>query len=154
MTRPLIAALALTMLLSACGTIRESRFNPLNWFGSSRSAPSDLGPTQLSVDNRPLVAQVTGLAIERTSSGAIVRAEGLTPTQGWWDAELVPQTSLRPIDGVLVYQFRITPPGRQTRVSTPQSRAVSVATTLSESQLETIREIVVVGAENQRSTRR
>ncbi len=154
MTRPLIAALALTMLLSACGTIRESRFNPFTWFGSSRSAPSDLGPTQLTVDNRPLVAQVTGLAIERTSSGAIVRAEGLTPTQGWWDAELVPQTSLRPIDGVLVYQFRITPPGRQTRVSTPQSRAVSVATTLSESQLETIREIVVVGAENQRSTRR
>jgi hypothetical protein len=154
MTRPLIAALALTMLLSACGTIRESRFNPLNWFGGSRSAPSSLGPVELEVDNRAMVAQVTALVIERTSTGAIVRAEGLTPTQGWWDAELVPQTSLRPIDGTLVYHFHIASPGRATRVSTPQSRAVSVATTLTLAQLEDIREIVVVGAENQRSVRR
>ncbi len=154
MTRPLIAALALTMLLSACGTIRESRFNPLNWFGGSRSEPATLGPTTAVVDNRALVAQVTALAIERTSTGAIVRAEGLTPTQGWWDAELVPQTSLRPIDGVVVYEFRIASPGRATRVSTPQSRSVTVATTLNQAQLDEIREVVVVGAENQRRVRR
>lgn len=154
MTRPLIAALALTLLLSACGTIRESRFNPFNWFGASRSAPATLGPTGETVDNRPLVAQVTALVIERTSTGAIVRAEGLTPTQGWWDAELVPQTSLRPIDGVVVYQFRVAPPPAPMRVSTPQSRLVSVATTLNQAQLDEIREVVVVGAQNQRSTRR
>jgi hypothetical protein len=154
MTRPLIAALALTMLVSACGTVRDSRLNPFNWFGGSRSAPVSLGPSDLVVDNRPLVAQVTALAIERTPTGAIVRAEGLTPTQGWWDGELVPQTSLRPIDGVVVYHFRIAAPGRTTRVSTPQSRSVSVATTLSQAQLETIREVVVVGAENQLGVRR
>jgi hypothetical protein len=154
MTRPLIAALALTMLVSACGTVRDSRLNPFNWFGGSRSAPVSLGPSDLVVDNRPLVAQVTTLAIERTPTGAIVRAEGLTPTQGWWDGELVPQTSLRPIDGVVVYHFRIAAPGRTTRVSTPQSRSVSVATTLSQAQLETIREVVVVGAENQLGVRR
>ncbi len=154
MTRPLLAALALTMLLSACGTIRDSRFNPLNWFGGTRSAPATLGPSELVVDNRPLVAQVTALAIERTSTGAIVRAEGLTPTQGWWDGELVPQTSLRPIDGVVVYHFRIASPGRTTRVSTPQSRSVTVATTLSQAELDAIREVVVVGAGNQLTARR
>jgi len=154
MTRPLLAALALTMLLSACGTVRDSRLNPFNWFGGSRSAPTALGPVATITEDRPLVAQVTALSIERTTTGAIVRAEGLTPTQGWWDAELVPQTSLTPMDGVVVYHFRIYPPDRQTRVSTPQSRSVSVATTLSQAQLATIREVVVVGAETQRSTRR
>ena len=154
MTRPLLAALALTMALSACGTIRDSRFNPFNWFGPSRSEPTTLGPIASTVDNRALVAQVTQLAIERTSTGAIVRAEGLTPTQGWWDAELVPQTSLRPIDGVVVYEFRISSPGRETRVSTPQSRSVTVAANLSEAQLDTIREIVVIGSQNQRRIRR
>ena len=154
MTRPLIAALVLSLTLSACGAARESRFNPFNWFGGSRSEPTSLGQTELFVDNRALVAQVTSLAIERTSTGAIVRAEGLTPTQGWWDAELVPQTSLRPIDGIVVYEFRIASPGRETRVSTPQSRAVSVATTLSQAQLDEIREVVVIGAENQRRVRR
>ncbi len=154
MTRPIIAALALTMLLSACGAVRDSRLNPFNWFGASRSAPTTLGPTLITEDTRPLVAQVTSLAIDRTSTGAIIRAEGLTPTQGWWNAELVPQTSLTPIDGIVVYHFRISGPDRQTRVSTPQSRSVSVATTLTQAQLDTIREIVVVGAENQRGTRR
>ena len=154
MTRPLLAALALTMALSACGTIRDSRFNPFNWFGTSRSEPTTLGPIASTVDNRALVAQVTQLAIERTSTGAIVRAEGLTPTQGWWDAELVPQTSLTPIDGVVVYEFRIASPGRATRVSTAQSRSITVAANLTQAQLDTIREIVVVGAENQRRIRR
>jgi hypothetical protein len=154
MTRPLLAALALTMLVSGCATIRDSRFNPLGWFGGSRSAPVSLGPTAISTETRPLVAQVTALALEPTSTGAIVRAEGLSPTQGWWDGELVPQTSLRPIDGVVVYRFHIAPPTEPTRVSTPQSRAVSVAATLSRAELAEIREIVVVGAENQRSLRR
>jgi len=154
MQRPLIAALALTMIVAACGTVRDSRFNPLNWFGASTSQATTLGATQRSVDNRAMVAQVTSLAIERTPTGAIVRAEGLTPTQGWWDAELVPQTSLRPIDGVVVYHFRVAAPRQATRVSTPQSRAVSVATTLTQAQLDEIREVVVIGSENQRRVAR
>jgi hypothetical protein len=126
MTRPIIAALALTMLLSACGAVRDSRLNPFNWFGASRSAPTTLGPTLITEDTRPLVAQVTSLAIERTSTGAIIRAEGLTPTQGWWNAELVPQTSLTPIDGVVVYHFRISGPDRQ-MPSAPRTSAARAA---------------------------
>jgi hypothetical protein len=145
MTRPLLAALAMTLILSGCATI--SRFNPFGWFGSARSGPAMALPEV--VDNRPLVAQVTRLMIERTSTGAIVRAEGLTPTQGWWAGELVPQTSLRPLDGVIVYQFRIAPPPAETRISTPQSRSVTVASTLTQDQLDAIRQVVVVGAGNQ-----
>lgn len=151
MTRPLIAALALTMLLSACAPI--SRLNPLTWFGGARSEPAPEGLVR-ATDARPLVAEVTALTVERTSTGAIVRAEGLNPTQGWWDAELVPQTSLRPIDGVVVYEFRIAPPVEPARISTPQSRTVTVATTLSPAELAAVREIVVLGAGNQRRVRR
>ena len=64
MTRPLIAALALTMLLSACGTIRESRFNPFTWFGSSEEVTlTPDGGYAVVRDNRALVAQ-RGVAID------------------------------------------------------------------------------------------
>jgi hypothetical protein len=117
MTRPLLAALALSLLLSGCATI--SRFNPFGWFGRAQrpagGAAGGGGQPAAGGAGQPLM-------LERTSTGAIVRAEGLTPTQGWWAGELVPQTSLRPLDGVIVYKFRIAPPPAETRVSTPQSR--------------------------------
>lgn len=127
--------------------------NPFNWFGSSREEPSRLGPIAHGIDNRALVAQVTALAVERTSTGAIVRAEGLTPTQGWWDAELLPETR-HPVDGVMTYRFVVAAPREATRVSTPQSRLVSVAVPLSVAELEMISRIVVQGAENSRNVRR
>lgn len=133
--------------------MRDSRMNPLNWFGASREEASRLGPIAREIDNRLLVAQVTALAVERTSSGAIVRAEGLTPTQGWWDAELLPESRF-PVDGVMTYRFVVSAPREATRVSTPQSRSISVATTLSVAELEMISRIVVEGAQNSRSVRR
>ncbi|MFN3953505.1 MAG: hypothetical protein ACK4LQ_03570 [Pararhodobacter sp.] len=151
MKRPLLALLAVSILAS-CGSIRDSRMNPFNWFGASREE-SRLGPTAREIDNRLLVAQVTALVVERTSTGAILRAEGLTPTQGWWDAELLPATQ-RPVDGVMTYRFVVAAPRETTRVSTPQSRSVSVAVALSVAQLEEISRIVVEGAQNSRSVRR
>lgn len=151
MKRPLLALLAVSILAS-CGSIRDSRMNPFNWFGASREE-SRLGPTAREIDNRLLVAQVTAMAIERTSTGAILRAEGLTPTQGWWDAELLPETQ-RPVNGVMTYRFVVAAPRETTRVSTPQSRSVSVAVALSVAQLEEISQIVVQGAQNSRSVRR
>ena len=85
------------------------------------------------------------------SAGAIIRATGLMPTQGWWDAELV----MRPLDknGVLVYDFRVFPPLTDTRVGAPQTREVTVAVSISPQKLEGVREIVVQGANNARSSR-
>jgi len=150
MKRPLMAGIAATLILGGCG-IGASRLNPFNWFGGSSetatTATVETGPQ----DARMLVAQVTDLVVERNQNGAIIRATGLPPTQGYWEAELVP----RPVeDGVLVYDFRVYPPIIQARVSTPQSRQITVGAYLSNIRLQDIRQITVQGETNARTTRR
>ena len=81
-----------------------------------------------------------------------MRARGETPTQGWWQAELVPQ-DVDP-NGVLVYEFRLLPPVAPADVNTPQSRRIDVAIYVSNIRLDQVNEIVVQGANNARSARR
>ena len=109
-------------------------------------------PTTAAEDPRALVDEVLSLNIEAFPGGAIIRAEGLTPVQGYWDAELV----ARPIEkeGVLIYDFRILPPISATDVNTPRSRQVAVAVSLSDIKLEGISQIIVQGARNARAVRR
>ena len=151
---PLLAALMVVLTLGACGAIRESRFNPFNWFGRSERA-EPVAPAAAQVvpgDAREQVETVTALVIEQVSGGAIVRATGLAPRQGFWQAELVP----RPLDenGALVFDFLVFPPPGQTAVSTPQSREITVAYFLSNFKLQEIGTITVQGKGGARSTRR
>lgn len=150
MRLPLLAALTAVMLLTACGAIRDSRLNPRNWFG--RSQPADIVVVEVAPDPRPLVDQVLSMVVEPYPGGAIIRATGLPPTQGYWEAELEPL----PIDenGVLVYEFRVFPPIVDRRSGTQQSREVTVATALSDIKLQGITRIVVQGALNARESRR
>jgi hypothetical protein len=148
--RPVLA-LALCALLAGCGGFRDSRLNPFNWFG--RSEPREtivLGEDRQ--DPRPLVEAVLSMSVEPMPGGAIVRARGQTPTQGWWKAELVPLEIDQ--NGLLVYEFRLLPPVAPTDVNTPQSRQVDVAIFISDVRLERVSEIVVQGATNARSARR
>lgn len=156
MSKPLMAGLAVALLLGGCGGIRDSRINPFNWFGQSQEVDSlaPAGGWATTLDNRALVAEVTELAVERFPGGAIIRAEGLPPTQGWWDAELVALNDGRAVDGVLTYEFRVAAPRAATRVSTPQSRAISAAVRVSDRRLDGVGSIVVRGAQNARSVRR
>ncbi len=103
-------------------------------------------------DPRALVQTVLSLVVEETAGGAILRATGLPPTQGWWDAELVPQ----PVDenGRLVLEFRIFPPIEAKRTGTQPSREVVVALFLSNIKLDPVREIIVQGETNARAARR
>jgi hypothetical protein len=155
---PLVALAVAGLVLAGCGSIRESRMNPRNWFGSSESETRDdrpdLGPVSDVVDNRPLVPDVTAMTIERTSSGAIIRAEGVTPTAGWWDAELVPENHGRPQGGVISYRFVAAAPRTPVPDTGPRSRTVTAVHTISEVLLETTAEIVVVGGANSRRVRR
>jgi len=149
---PLLAALTFSLVLGACGGF-SARLNPLNWFRSSEETQTAaLAVPLVADDTRPLVQQVIFLAVEPMQGGAIVRATGLPPTQGHWDAELV----ARPLDdkGVLVYDFRLKSPLEPTAVSTQQSREVQVATFLSNFKLDGIRQITVQAAQNARSSRR
>lgn len=152
MRLPLTAALIAVTLLGACGSMRESRLNPLNWFKKSESVQTVGLTSERPADPRPLVQDVVSMSVEPYPGGAIIRATGLPPTQGWWDAELV----ARPVDenGVLVYEFHVFPPLGATPANLPQSREITVATSLSTIRLGGVSEIVVQGAANARSSRR
>ena len=155
MKTPLAALILSALALSACGSFGESRMNPRNWFGaSSEEQRPDLGPTTLVDDPRPLVPQVSELAIERTSSGAIVRASAVMPSAGYWDAELVPENFGRPSGGVLSFRFVAVPPRTPLAEQNPAARTIVAVYALTQAQLDTTADIVVIGAENTRRARR
>ncbi|MCV2864158.1 hypothetical protein [Defluviimonas sp. WL0075] len=151
-----LMAIAIALSLAGCAKVRESKLNPFNWFGRSKEAPAQVQETASGVPNDPrlLVAQVTELVVERMPEGAIVRATGLPPTQGWWKAELVAENGGDPVEGVMTYRFVIAPPVGAKPASTPQSREVTAAAFLSNIKLESIRSIVVTGEANSRSSKR
>ena len=148
--RPLLIVV-ICSALAGCGGFADSGLNPANWFGNSEQRETIVLPPERS-DPRPLVDAVLTMTVEPIPGGAIVRATGQTPTQGWWAAELVPL----PLDenGVLVYEFRLVPPITATSVNAPQSRQIEVAIYISDFKLDAVREIVVQGAGNARSARR
>ncbi|WP_022704778.1 hypothetical protein [Pseudorhodobacter ferrugineus] len=149
MNTPLVATLCATLALGACSSISNSRLNPFNWFGGSEETVTLL--VEAPQDSRLLVSQVTDLTLERMPGGVIIRATGLPPTQGYWEAELV----ARPVDdGQITFDFRVFPPITAQISSTPQSREVTVATYLSNIKLDSIRQITVQGANNARTSRR
>lgn len=150
----LVALLSLTLAVPACGRIGESRINPMNWFGGSRDERPDLGPTSDITDNRALVVRVTELSIERTSSGALIRAEGLTRSAGWWDAQLVPENNGVPLDGVLSFRFVAAAPREPVPDTGERSRTLVVAYPVSTAILEQTSAVVVNGQENSRRARR
>lgn len=153
MKRRVLLALGVATVVASCGRIRESRLNPFNWFGGARRREKveDAAPATPQ-DPRALVAEVVSLQVDPYGAGAIVRATGLPPTQGWWDAELV----ARPIDedGVLVYDFRVFPPVTDTPEGAPMTREITVAASISTVKLDQISEIVVQGQSNALSSRR
>lgn len=147
----IIAILVLSTALAGCGGFRESRLNPFNWFRAAEPA----AVTDLYVrpeDPRALVAQVTDLKVEPYPGGAIVRATGLPPSQGFWEAELVEQ----PLDdqGRLVFEFRVFPPLDPQPAGAPRSREIVVAVALSTRKLDGVGAIVVQGASNALSSGR
>lgn len=144
-------ALGLGLALAGCGRLRESKLNPRNWFRKSEPRETIVLPGE-KVDTRGLVDAVLSLAVEPMPGGAIVRARGQLPVQGYWKAELVAQPLTE--NGSLVYEFRIFPPPGKTDVNTPQSRQVDVAIFISDVKLQDVREIVVQGATNARASQR
>lgn len=153
MRLPFVALLVVALALPACGGFRDSRLNPLNWFG--RSQPMQTAAVVLPgtpADPRPLVAQVLSMSVEPLPGGAIVKATGLPPTQGHWAAELV----ALPLEdgGRQVYEFRLAPPPDPTRASTQFSREVTAAVYLSDIKLAELSQIVVQGQLNARSSTR
>jgi hypothetical protein len=152
MRKTALAAMTLVLLLGACGGLRDSRFNPINWFGGARDgrAVEDAGPVG---DGRELVAQVIQFSVEPAVGGAVLRATGLPPTQGWYEGELVLVPDEDKPDELL-FRFVIRAPVIPNRVSTQQSREVTVARFVSDYRLEGIRRITVTAEGNARTVSR
>jgi hypothetical protein len=166
MRKSILVLLLAGMTLAACGSMRDSRINPLNWFGGSRAEArasventNPLIPKRTGVFQRRAegpyaglpVDQVTALKVDRAPGGAIVHVEGLAATQGSYDVKLVKEDSDRP--DTLVYTLKaLVPPNP--RIGTQHSRALAAATFVTTNDLAGIRTIRVLGARNARSTSR
>jgi len=152
MRTPIAVILLGTLVLTGCAT----KLNPFNWFkqDSTQETLAELPDPAVINDSRQLVQQVVSMSVEKTPGGAIIRATGLPPTQGYWDAELIAENDGKPVNGVLSYQFRIEEPIDFQRVSTPQSREVVVAVFVPNIRLQNVRQIRVIGAKNARSPSR
>jgi hypothetical protein len=154
--KKLIAAfLVATIAVSGCSRIRSSKLNPFNWFGRAKVEQTVVVDANgIPQDPRPMVQQVTALDVARQPGGAIIRASGLPPTQGWWEADLLPENDGVAENGVLTYRFVVKQPLEATRSSTPQSRELTAAVYLSDIRLQDVSKIVVQGATNSLSTSR
>jgi len=158
--------------LSACG-FGESRINPVNWFGKSRSAPvaaapeqtNPLIPTRTSVfsarreENKTYVGQpfdqIANLTVERVPGGALIRATGLAARQGYYAVQLTPANEEEEaLDGVLTYRLEGVRPNSATPVGTTPTREVVAARKLTNQQLAGVRRIRVEGVQNALEVRR
>jgi len=169
--------LVATLTVSACGTIRDSRINPFNWFGNSRSEPVQREPRAqtnplIPVDNerrglfnslrqqaevysgRP-VDQVSSLVIERVPGGAIVRASGISAYDGPYGVRMTPTTDeAEPVDGVLTYRLEAERPRDAGRTTSQRVRTVTAAVHLTDQELSRVKVIRVEGVRNAQSTTR
>jgi hypothetical protein len=103
------------------------------------------------IDQRQLVSQVTALTVDRASAGAIVRATGLAPTQGYFNAQLV-NAGIE--GGVLTLEFRAQQPAGFQALGNEASRRITAAYIIDSNDLARIRTVRVQAAENARTSQR
>ena len=159
-----------SLLLSACSGWRDSRVNPSNWFGKSRSQPAPVAtpentnpliPERTGIfrkDKREvyegiLLAEVTDVVVERTSSGGIVRVTGMSRLQGAHDVRLTSDTDGEPEDGVLTFSLKALQPTDQ-GIGSVAGRTVRVGRFVSNQVLDRTSTIRIVAESNVRTTRR
>lgn len=168
MQKPLALTLAGALVLAGCGW-KESRINPVNWFGNSepvevvvdentnplipqKKQKRGLFDKPEDVDNSVLVGQLTELRIDRTNIGAIIYATAIADRQGAFDVELRPLEDTQ--DGVLTLEFRVVYPEDPTHLGSEYSRTVHAARSVTQQGLDGIRLIRVLAAQNARESRR
>ena len=153
------------MVVTSCSAWRDSGANPRNWFGGSRAVEVEevtnpLLPRQANVFRRRAEEEdlsepiefIRSLEVERSSVGAIVRAEGVTSRLGAFGLEL--REDENPEDGVLSFSFRVIYPEGPTPVGSELARTVRAAASVSLQDLQSVRIIRVSGSQNARETRR
>lgn len=170
MQKPLSVLLVTSLFLAGCGGWRDSRVNPTNWFGKSRSErvqPAEDANPLLPKKTRGVfskpepedltvpITEVTELRVEQTTTGVIIYAEGVAARQGPFEVELRPVTTPEEeAEGTLSLEFRVLYPRQATPVGTAHSRTVHAAHSMTKYEISSIRTIRVVAEQNVRTTRR
>lgn len=172
MRKSITVLLATSVVLAGCSGWSDSRTNPRNWFGNSRStqvvlaqdpqAANPLIPQKSSMSKRPekadasvLITSITELRVDRTPTGATILVTGIASRQGAYDVEL----HLEPADdtspkGTLNFTFRVVYPNDPTPIGSDHTRTVREAYSLSNHDLQGVRLIRVQAEQNVRETRR
>ncbi len=169
MRKTLSVIVVSSIVLAGCGTVRDSRLNPFNWFG--RSEPAQVTPVKAEEAN-PLipkqsrlkrkkvvvysgtvVSAVKSLEIDRTKGGAIIRVTGVPSQQGAHSVVLEAMNEGKPVDGVLTYRLLAIQP-TSGGYGSEQSRQVQAAVFLTDNQLVGVRTIKVEAASNALASRR
>ena len=169
MKKTLTVLATASLIVSSCGW-SDSRINPSNWSGRSNSAPVQADATvntliprkRNSLISKPeeldysvLIQTVTKLQIDQTPSGVIILAEGVASRQGAYGADLRPvNPDLVAKDGVLLLEFRVIYPPKNTAVGSERSRTVTDAYSISRQQLQGVRQVRVSGSQNTMQSRR
>jgi hypothetical protein len=161
MQRRYVLSILAALPVAGCARISGSGLNPFNWFGSARRSrrgnrtektplvdPSRIGA---AAETRPLIAQIESMQIDRIPGGAIVTATGIAEGAGYYDAVLLPAGNE---NGVLTYDFHAQNPAVPVAGPTVSSRRITVAVTLTNTELAGIRTITVRGALNVASSSR
>ncbi|SFE66020.1 hypothetical protein [Roseivivax sediminis] len=161
------------LVLTSCGTVRDSRLNPFNWFGGATSRPvtveagSEVNPllprrsSGVSIFRRERsedqvyagtpIAVIDELLVERRPGGAIIRATGIADRAGPFDIRLIPDETAG--GGALVYTFNaLQRPGP--RDTGPDARKATAAVWLTDNELAGISRIEVRGRQNILTSRR
>lgn len=165
--KPISVLVLSALVLTSCGTVRESRLNPFNWFGNAKSTP-----VEVSEEINPLiprrrasvfrqtrdesyqgwaVEEVSDLRIERRPGGAIITAIGVPDQQGAFEVKLV-KVEDESDAATLTYEFAALQPNART--GTVASRQVTAAVWLTDNELAGIRTIRVKARRNVLSSRR
>ncbi len=173
MRTALTVLLLSTLTLTAC----QSRLNPFNWFGSDREVQAvkdavEAGEANPLIPNagkerkglfgkKPepvyagtLLAQVKSVKVHRIPEGAMIEVVGVANLHGVHTLKLDPQNDGQLVKGVLTYNLLAVHPKGGFTGGPEQSREVTVAHVLTPEQLDGVRTIRVVAAQNARETRR
>ena len=172
MRKPITMLLAASVVLAGCGGWDDSRANPRNWFGKSRStqlvlaedpeAVNPLIPQKSSIAQRPeevdtsvLITSITELKVERNTTGATILVTGIASRQGAYDVELRPEPADEATTkGTLNFTFRVVYPSDPTPIGSDHTRTVHEAYSLTNQDLQGIQLIRVQAEQNVRETRR
>lgn len=150
--RTIFLALGGLIAVSACSP--ESTINPFGWFGNDTSAVESDIAAVAGGRALPLVAAIEEAEAAPTRQGVIIRATGLAPAQGHYNARLVPASVEPPKGNVLTLVFLAEPPEPALPGGPAASRRLMAALFLHDSEFPQVSRIRIESAGNSANLQR